>query len=95
MLGVTWILLLYAFGVWVGRTRRMPWMPWRRYGERKLETTATERPEVALTPQDLSIARDRLMRVPAFRHAPPEVQDRILRRQSQNAAQKLSGRTLI
>lgn len=96
MLVLTWFFVVYAFGVWVGRYRRVPWAPWQRIGEKPpVSGELTAQPVREFTPQDLSIAKERLLKqYPQIRHLQPEVQDRILKRLGHAAQSKLSGRVM-
>lgn len=81
-LTITWLGIAYALGIWVGKTRRIPWMPWKRFGEKPAPEMIPGMPAEARLPAEEYRAADaRLERIsPLWKTLTPERKQVILKR---------------
>lgn len=89
---VTWLGIAYACGVWVGKTRRIPWTPWKRWGEKaKVDFVPGMPAEARLPPVEYEAASQRLARMsPVWATLTKDKQQAILRRLGQKAEMTLA-----
>lgn len=95
LLVATWLGIAYACGIYVGKTRRIPWMPWRRWGEKSTPELMPGMPaESRLAPMEYEAASQRLARMsPVWSTLTPGKQQEILRRLGQKAETTLASVT--